>query len=371
MKDKKNAKDISKTEEAIRDYFSLMESKGETYSPDFDEKGVLERIQYDIHKSPIKLSKNWRRWIAVASCITLLAGSIVTWQLWNNSSHFELVSLEDIKILPAQGTAILTLANGEKISLDQLQPNSLITTIDGIQISKNANGEIIYSAADNVKLNHIANHNIETPKGGFYTLLLPDGSKVWLNAETKIKYPIHFGGSERRIELQGEAYFKVAHDADKPFIVKTEKQEITVLGTSFNVEAYEKNLEATTLVEGSVKISCPQGHLTLEPGQQAIVDSKNAIQKKQVDESQYTAWINGDFSFVDTKINDVMSQISRWYNVDIVYDQKENDLRISGMVARNKPLDTVLNILEMTGKVKFKLEVNSNNQERRIRVKIM
>ncbi|ERJ57215.1 FecR family protein [Sphingobacterium paucimobilis] len=371
MKDKNNAKDISKTEEAVHDYFSLMESKGEAYSPDFDESGVLGRIQHDINKSPVRLSKNWRRWIAVASCITLLAGSIVAWQLWNNRSHFELVSLEDVKILPAHGTAILTLANGEKISLDQLQPNSLITTVDGIRVSKNANGEITYSAADNLKLNHIANHHIETPKGGFYTLLLPDGSKVWLNAETKIKYPIHFGGSERRIELQGEAYFKVTHDATKPFIVKTDKQEITVLGTSFNVEAYGKDLEATTLVEGSVKISSGQRRLLLEPGQQAIVDSKNAIQKKQVDDSQYTAWINGDFSFVDTEINEVMSQISRWYNIDIVYDQKGNDLRLSGMVARNKPLDTVLNILEMTGKVKFELEVNPNNQERRIRVKII
>ncbi len=270
-------------------------------------------------------------------------------------------------ISPGGNKAILTLANGKKIILDSIS-NGAIAEQNGIQIKKKSNGTLEYiqlaaSPSDN-QIQNISN-TIQTPRGGQYKIILEDGTIVWLNAASSLRYPLHFNGSERRVELSGEGYFEVAHLKTKPFIVVTSKQEVEVLGTHFNINAYSDEDEVkTTLLEGSVKVKALRDKTQskyLKPGEQSVLNNSN-WQVKQVDAAGQVDWKNGRFIFKDEELKSVMRKLSRWYDIEVDYTGPVENLNFSGRISRSKTLKDVLRILMRTNDVNFKVN------ERRVTV---
>lgn len=259
---------------------------------------------------------------------------------------------------PGGNKATLTLANGTVISLTDAANGDLVKQ-SGISIAKTADGQLVYkvSAAANSEKGNAAFNTITTPNGGQYQILLPDGSKVWLNAASSLKFPTVFSGTERKVELNGEAYFEVAKNRKVPFTVDANGTKVLVLGTHFNVMAYEdEKLVKTTLLEGSVKLSHADAVAFLKPGQQGtIAGNERDYKVQEADVASATAWKNGYFLFDNASLPQLMRQISRWYDVDVVYAGGLKDHEFVGEVSRNYSLMKILRILELS-EVKFKLE---------------
>jgi transmembrane sensor len=263
-------------------------------------------------------------------------------------------------IQPGGNKAILTLANGQKISLTDAIKGELAEQ-SGIKITKTADGEIVYTvtnSSSNSKAKTSQFNTIETPIGGQYQINLPDGTKVWLNAASSLRYPVTFTARERLVELKGEGYFEVAHNKYKPFRVASAGQVVEVLGTHFNINSYgDEPVIRTTLLEGSVLIRNNSSHATkvIQPGQQADI-SAGYIKVSPADLDQAVAWKNGDFLFDGAHLEDIMRKISRWYNVEISYSGKVTDIEFGGSISRTKNISEVLTILEKTQSVHFKIE---------------
>ena len=252
---------------------------------------------------------------------------------------------------PGGDKALLTLADGSTIVLDEAQ-NGTLAQQGNSKVIK-LDGKILYDPA-NKNSKEVVYNTISTPNGGQYQLELPDGSQVWLNATSSIHFPTAFIGKERRIEITGEAYFEIAKNRDMPFIVTVNDAEVQVLGTHFNINAYgdEDNIK-TTLLEGSVKFVNGDNTNLLKPGQQSQL-TKNGIVNvvSDVNVEEVVAWKNGLFAFDNASIEKVMRQLSRWYDVEIEYSGKTDDLFIAEM-RRNIKLSDALKALELTGKVRF------------------
>lgn len=254
--------------------------------------------------------------------------------------------------MPGSNKATLTLSNGSRIVLNDVK-NGVVAKQGGVTVIKTNNGQVINKASNNTLAGNEmpAGYNtITTPRGGVYQVVLPDGSKVWLNAASSLKYPTEFTGKERNVALIGEAYFEVTKNAAKPFRVTSAGQTVEVLGTHFNINAYndEKQVK-TTLLEGSVKISYHQTFALLKPGEQAKIvlgtDSKIAI-SNNIDTDEAVAWRDGYFQFNHADIQAVMRELSRWYDVDVKYDGAVSSREFGGAIQRNLKLSQVLRILE-------------------------
>jgi len=326
----------------------------------------------------------WRR-VAAAAIIILMLGAGSYFLFFNKStlSKFTLSKVEGLKgkndVAPGGNKAILTLSNGKQIILDSAA-NGTITQQGNTKIIKLDSGQLAYSAAGSplgVGGEAGAFNTITTPRGGQYQIILADGSKVWLNSASSLKYPTAFAGKERNVELTGEGYFEVAHNAAKPFKVLVNGIEVLDLGTHFNINAYDDESSIkTTLLEGSVKVTLSPETVTLspskgesagvrlKPGQQAQVTPEQRPDKsggaggvsvQTVDLNEVIAWKKGLFEFNKTDLQTIMRQISRWYDVDVVYEGKPNDNRFGGGISKNLPLSNVLKLLEANG-VKFTLE---------------
>lgn len=257
-------------------------------------------------------------------------------------------------VSPGGDKATLTLADGSSILLDDAQ-NGTLAQQGSSKVIK-VGGKLMYDPT-NKNSKEVVYNTISTPNGGQYQLELPDGSLVWLNATSSIHFPTSFIGKERRVEITGEAYFEVAKNRDMPFIVNVNGAEVQVLGTHFNVNAYsdEDNIK-TTLLEGSVKFVSGTNINMLKPGQQSQLASNGLIQVvSNVDVDEVVAWKNGMFDFENAGIETVMRQLSRWYNVEIEYKGKTDDLFFADM-RRNIQLSDALKALELTGKVKFDIQ---------------
>jgi len=280
-------------------------------------------------------------------------------------------------ILPGGNKAVLTLADGSKVVLDETVKGN-VSDQAGIRITKTEDGKLVYTVQEGQgkqedKAGRLTN-TISTPRGGQYQVNLPDGTRVWLNAESVIKFPVSFSKlKERRVKLEGEAYFEVAKVMIKnpdlkgkelrmPFVVECNKQTIEVMGTHFNVNTYADNKEAkTTLLEGAVKVLPTNGSATdqkiLKPGQQAKVSrNSHAIQVIQIDPLTEIAWKNGQFFFENEPIEDIMKEIARWYDIEVVYQADVSDKTVWGSVTRYANVSKVLSILELTGEIHFKVE---------------
>jgi transmembrane sensor len=257
-------------------------------------------------------------------------------------------------VSPGGDKAILTLADGSSIVLDEAQ-NGTLTQQGSSKVIK-LGGKLMYDLA-NKNSNEVVYNTISTPSGGQYQLELPDGSLVWLNSTSSIHFPTAFIGKERRVEIAGEAYFEIAKNRDMPFIVSVNGAEVQVLGTHFNVNAYgdEENIK-TTLLEGSVRFVHGVNTNVLKPGQQSQLSTNGVVSVvSNVDVEKVVAWKNGMFDFENAGIETVMRQLSRWYNVEIEYRGRSDDLFIAEM-RRNIKLSDALKALELTGKVKFEIQ---------------
>ena len=257
-------------------------------------------------------------------------------------------------VLPGGDKATLTLADGSTVVLDEAK-NGTLAQQGSSKIIK-IGGKLLYDPTNKNSKDLVFN-TISTPNGGQYQLELPDGSLVWLNATSSIHFPTSFAGKERRVEITGEAYFEVARKRDMPFVVSVNGAEVQVLGTHFNVNAYsdEDNVK-TTLLEGSVKFVHGVNADMLAPGQQSQLAGDGQVKVvSNVDGDEVVAWKNGMFDFENAGIEKVMRQLSRWYDVEIEYKGKTDDLFIAEMHRQIK-LSDALKALELTGKVRFEIQ---------------
>jgi len=207
--------------------------------------------------------------------------------------------------------------------------------------------------------NSLVYNTATTPRGGQYQFILSDGTKVWLNSASSIKYPVQFIGNERKVELTGEAYFEVVHNAKMPFRVVSNGQTVEDLGTHFNINAYnDENVIKTTLLEGSVKVSSAAGNNTIKPGQQAVLNNGNISVINDADLDAAVAWKNGFFYFDDNNIQEVMRQLARWYDVDIKCEGELPSRQFSGEISRNVKASQILDILSFK-KIHYKIDGKS------------
>lgn len=250
---------------------------------------------------------------------------------------------------PAVHGAVLTLGDGSKVVLDSLD-KGVIANQGGTSVSLTQGGTIAYNAETAATVSY---NTLFTPKGRLFHLVLPDGTGVWLNAASSITYPTSFAGTNRSVTLKGEAYFDVKQDATKPFIVQlANNTQVQVLGTTFNINAYEnEQAVTTTLITGSVKVNSR----ILKPGDQASVRSDASMQLMHADTSQVLAWKNGIFNFENADIQSVMKQLERWYDIETQYENGIPVLRFGGKMDRNLSLSNIIRMLEISG-VKCRLE---------------
>ena len=258
-------------------------------------------------------------------------------------------------VAPVKNTAVLTLSNGTSIVLDSSE-NGVLTTQGNTKISK-LNGSLSSQKTSKTNTSETLYNTISTPNGGEYQLLLADGSKVWLNAASSLRFPANFVGKERKVELMGEAYFEVAKDPSMPFKVKLNGMEVEVLGTHFNINSYaDEAAIRTTLLEGSIKINRPTASNLLKPGQQAMLDKNGKISVvNDADLDEAIAWKEGKFQFDRADIHNVMRQLARWYNIDVGYKGTVAS-HFGGTISRDVNLSKVLGMLHLTGEVKFQVQ---------------
>ncbi|GAA4207202.1 DUF4974 domain-containing protein [Pedobacter jeongneungensis] len=337
---------------------------------------IWNAIEEETELKPVRRHMLWPK-LAAAAVVLFFIGFVINNQLKKQLINPQQISNAEKIIKPGGNKATLTLADGSKISLTDAT-NGVIAKQAGINITKTSKGELIYTiashSAPNVK-NAVYN-TIETPRGGQYQINLPDGTKVWLNAESVLKYPAAFSSEERKVELKGEAYFEVAKLTDKkgarvPFKVKSDigagrSQEVEVLGTHFNINAYNNEpSNKTTLLEGSVRIKNLQSNISqlLKPGQQSIIASSSpSVRVEIVDAEESVTWKDGYFSFNEENLATIMNKIARWYNVEIDYRGNKINKTFGGRISRFNSVNEVLDMLQTTGAVHFKIE------ERRILV---
>jgi transmembrane sensor len=303
-------------------------------------------------------------WLRYAAVILLVLGASLFLFLFQQKSSPEIkvaVQSAPVKndVEPGRQGAVLTLADGRTVVLDSMQ-NGIVATQNGSKILLN-NGQLTYNKNAAVAATTEFNA-ISTPRGRQFQLTLSDGTKVWLNAASSLRYPTFFNGKERRVEITGEAYFEVAKNAQMPFKVSINKEtEIEVLGTHFNVNSYENESSInTTLLEGSVKVHHHTENTVIKPGQQAqVVQADNDPSKIKVITSvnlaKVMAWKNGVFDFENATLEEVMRQLERWYDVDVVYEKGIPNLEFFGRMGRDLNLSNVLRGLQIS-KVHFRLE---------------
>lgn len=314
---------------------------------------VKERIRAGEYQKPAH-----RLWYYTLGAAAVLCIAFLAWLFYPVNKRQETLSVfSKNDIGPGGNKAYLTLANGQRISLNDAV-NGALTREQGVEITKTADGQLIYTAKGNPRASGWMN-TIETPRGGQYQVLLPDGSHVWLNAASKLVYPVSFDKKgSRKVQLSGEGYFEIAKDPAHPFIVKTAMQEVRVLGTHFNISSYQEEPGIrTTLLEGSVQIETEKGrNVLLKPGEQSL-NHQQQIEVRPADLEAVMAWKNGDFVFKKESLAGLMRQISRWYDVEVTYmDERSKDVILSGYISRSRKISAVLERIQGTGKVRFKLE---------------
>jgi len=323
--------------------------------------GILEQGKNAESLPVIKSRKKMFVWQRVAAAAVVFCAIAGAYFLWTEGRQHQETAISKIKgnpltvaIVPGSNKAILTLSDGSAIALDSTRQGML--TSQGNARVINLNGTTLSYNAANAKDLQTVYNTLSTPGGGQYQLLLSDGTKVWLNASSSIHFPSVFKGSERNVTITGEAYFEVAKNAAMPFTVTARDMTVQVLGTHFDVMAYnDENAINTTLLEGSVKISSGAVHKMLVPGQQSRVDKTGQIEIAAADVEEATAWKDGLFQFNGYSIETIMRQISRWYDVEVVYEGEIPTGHFSGMVNRSNNISQVLKIMEGGG-VGFRIE---------------
>jgi len=318
---------------------------------------VMQRIRTgnDPVVRPIRISRALIRYSAAAAVIASL--SFGFWFFNRKTAPVPRESVvTKVEIHPGSNRAILILGNGRRVDLTGTKKGA-VARQENVVINKTGDGKIIYQqngAANQVKEDY---NTIEVPRGGLFQITLSDGTHVWLNSATTLRYPSSFRGTDRRVELTGEAYFEVAHDAQHPFKVATNSQEVEVLGTHFDVSAYpDDQRTATTLLQGSVRVSAQNQKALLKPGQSAFNDGAGHITVAKANVNDVIAWKNGLFSFKDVSVKEVLKKAARWYDVEVVYQGQVPDPRIWATVSVYKNIDELLGNICLTTGLHYKIE---------------
>ncbi|WP_282016335.1 FecR family protein [Marinifilum flexuosum] len=312
-----------------------------------NKKANWDKIQAKIKKGKVrKLNMNF---LKIAAVLILTIGSTLFFSnlLDNNVSSV---------INPGKQQAILITSDGERYQLDEE-----VIIKEGDVFISNKTQELIYQKKSNITKSQLTYNTIIIPKGGEYKLTLMDGTRIWLNSNSKLRFPSEFGSGIRKVELKGEAFFEVAKDSVHPFVVNANKAQVKVLGTSFNVNAYsDLNEIVTTLVEGKVEVSDTLfgNKVKLLPNEQYRFNKSNGKTLKQVVDTEiYTAWKDGRFVFENESLEDIMIRLSRWYNVEVSFlNESVKELRFSGDLTRYDNIDQILELIEVTQKVKFTIK---------------
>ncbi len=337
--------------------------------PNAEEERILSLIHKKIDDAKPKAGlfsvKNWKR-LSVAASIMFIAGLAVLLYFKNHNSGRD-IDVATIKepvlnndVAPGHDNAVLTLADGSTIVLDSAA-NGELARAGNMKVLKK-DGQILYAGNDEA-VDKIVYNTMSTARGNQYHLQLADGSKVWLNAVSSIRFPTAFTGNERRVESTGEAYFEVAHNPQKPFTVKvlsasgTDGGEVQVLGTHFNINAYDDEAAVkTTLAEGKVKVTKSGSIVILQPLQQAILNKENQqLKTQQANMEKELAWRTGMFEFQDDALPAIMRQLSRWYDVDVSFSGTISQKLYNGSIRRQATLSQVFQILKLAG-VSYTLE---------------
>lgn len=292
--------------------------------------------------------RNWLKWTVAAAVLVTVAGTALL-LVRNPSGQSKQAAATAVKIVPGGNKATLTLADGSSISLNDTQTGT-IGQQGNVKVVKVNSGSLAYQSAKSTA--RVTGYNtLTTPKGGQYQVTLPDGTKVWLNALSSLRFPVAFDGPERRVMLTGEAYFEVASKAAQPFEVIIGRMQVKVLGTHFNINSYaDEKATKATLLEGAILISTGKDSALLHPGQQAALDTASShLTTEEVDTDAAIAWKNGLFQFNHNDVATILRQISRWYEVDVQYRGKVPDKQLTGKIERSAELADVLSMLEFAG----------------------
>lgn len=366
--------DIEKWEKWLQKYPEHQQSIGELkatilalgyYSGEESVQANYFRLQQQIKKRSDqhrfkKIGKTV--WFKIAAA--LLAVGAISLFLFRQQAPKETKAIGQQVGSPGKDAAILTLKDGSVISLTDIRNGSVVALQGGVEIQKNKNGELVYRAVEQDAAATAAVNKITTNRGNQYQVILPDGSKAFLNANSTLTYPLKFAQNARTVRMTGEIYFEISKlemqtGGDKkriPFYVETAEQKIEVLGTHFNVNAYpDEPYTTTTLLEGSVRVTSLKRNesVLLKPGQRSLLSERLRIDN--TDSSQDVSWTQGDFVFKGEELSSLLRKISRWYNVDVECPQRLEKLKFDGMVSRSQPLSTIIDMLEITGKVKIKI----------------
>lgn len=308
------------------------------------------------NEAPVRPIRLWPRMVAVAAAVATVTLGVWLYYASNLLGHSDAgqnaaMAMNDI--VPGKVGATLTLSNGRKIRLSDFK-NGELAKEAGVVITKSEDGNLIYKVVGNAEAANKLN-TLSTAKGETYEVHLPDGSLVHLNAASSLTYRLSLlENGKRNVKLTGEGYFEVAKDAAHPFVVTAKGQEVEVLGTHFNINAYDdEDVIKTTLLEGSVKVD---RNVVLKPGQQAINKDHN-IQVRLADLEETVDWKNGDFYLNHVAFKTAMRKIARWYDMQVIYDESVPDnMESGGWISRDKPLSAVLKSIESSGLVRFKVE---------------
>ena len=322
--------------------------KNPPFGPDVTRQ-MLENVRRRI--AP-KIERRWPRIAAAAAIIFCCSAAVYLYRHGNHQPATHDIVQSDIK--PGTNGAILTLANGRKIILESAK-NGQLAQQGGSQVNKADDSLLVYQPTTATAANAtpvLAYNTLETPKGRQVEVVLPDGTEVWLNAASSLKYPTAFTGKERLVELTGEADFKVTPNKKMPFRVKTNGQLTEDIGTEFNIDAYaDESDESTTLLEGAIKVNGAR----LKPGQQAVLTG-DRLSLTTANVAEVMAWKNGDFIFDNADIQTVMRQLARWYDIEATYEGQLTANRFNAQISRKQNISVILNALQRTNDVHFKIE---------------
>ena len=307
----------------------------------------------------VRKTGRWITWSKYAAVVLLFVSIGIFW-LVNEEKQQEMEDITVAKIEHGSMKAQLVLANGKKVDL-RPETNLQLEEVGGTRILTSDN-RVKYSGKDSLagQPAEVKYNTLIVPRGGEFSLELADGTRVWLNAESRLRYPVVFMGEERKVEMEGEVYFEVAKNREKPFIVTVNGVDIRVLGTSFNVSAYQEEV-VTTLVEGKVQLKRGDEQVVLSPNQQAIC-SDDKFKVKKVDARNYVLWKEGIFYFEDVDLERILDDMARWYNVNIFYmNSTLKKMKFSVEIKRYENINEILRRIEQTKRVKFEIKDRTIN----------
>jgi transmembrane sensor len=328
------------------------------------------QLQAQLPLLPVKTTPLWKRIAVAAALVCGVAVALLWTRPGDNTKDSAAHAVVKVKTdyAPGSSKALLILSDGSRIDLNNKENGSL--AVDGRTVIRKKDGDqLVYAgpttgqkgwpaggAANNGKVATVAMNTLIVPKGGQYEVVLPDGTRVWMNAASSLVFPVQFTGNKRTVTLKGEAYFEVAKNAKMPFTVQLDQMQVEVLGTHFNIMAYaDEPAVRTTLLEGSVKLSAGGRQQLLKPGQEGVMNSTRGFIIKKANVEQAMAWKNGQFIFDNEDMGTISRRLSRWYDVSFTDLRKDQTLTYTGAVSKYKYVSEVLKMLELTGTIHYKI----------------